>query len=125
MKAIVIIAVIIGVSFGVYQVLGGQLGEATWQPHDAGVTGPLALGATSKLERTEKVWKAARNTRSPKDREELYVGSLSAGETFVVINHVQNGPVLWVEIEKTSDRTFRGYMKSPPDDPVMATLIEP
>ena len=123
MKAFVIFVVIALVAFGVVKILGGQLGEPDWGTTDVGVTGPLAFGAVSRLNRTEKVWSVARESRSAKDREEIYIGDLHAGEVFKVVNHVQNGSILWVEIVKESEPDFRGFMQSPPRDPVLATLV--
>jgi hypothetical protein len=65
------------------------------------------------------VWHEPRGTVSKADREALLAGTMESGDRFRVLNHVST-EVLWVEIEGL-DKDLRGWIRSPPDDPVHAS----
>ena len=98
MKAVIIIAIVVGVIFGMVSVFSSTLEDPEYEVKDAGVTGPLGLGAVSKANQTIELWKQPLESYSVKRREELRVGTLEYGDVFVVLNHVPKGDTLWVQV---------------------------
>jgi hypothetical protein len=104
-------------------VLGSTLSPAQHSPKDAGIAGALAIGATSRAKEPIPVWREARGSISAEDRVALRAGTLDTGDRFKILNHMI-GEVLWVEIQGVDDPELRGWLRSPPDEPVHATRIE-
>jgi hypothetical protein len=124
MKAAIIIAVIAAVVFGMVSVFSSTLNPPDYQTKNAGVTGPLELGAVSRADQDVELWEQPLDTYSSKRREQLRAGVLERGQVFVVLNHVPKGSILWVHVRGRDDPTLEGYFKSPPDDPVRATQLK-
>ncbi len=123
MKTLFVLALVgAGIAL-IVTVLGSTLSPAKSEHKDAGVAGALAIGATSRAKETIPVWREARGSISAEDRVALRAGTLATGDRFKVVNHVI-GEVLWVEIEGIDDPELRGFVRSPPDEPVHATRIE-
>jgi hypothetical protein len=123
MKAAIVVLVIAGIVTGVVLVLGSTLAPAKFDRRSAGVTGPLALGAVSRAEEPIQLWREPRGTITREDRESLLVGTLSKGDVFEVLNHVPND-ILWVEVRSTVNPELRGWLRSPPDEPVRASRLK-
>jgi hypothetical protein len=124
MKVVIIIAVVVAIVFGVVSVFSSTLNPPEYQTKDVGVTGPLALGAISKVNHRVQLWHQPLESFSSVGREKLRAEKLHAGETFKVLNHVTKGSILWVEVQSLDDTDKRGYFKSPADDPVRATRVK-
>ncbi len=124
MKAVIIIAAVGAIIFVVVSVLGSTLGDPEYENQDTGVTGPLARGAVSRALHDVNVWRLPRDTHSRKDRREMLVGVLREGDVFRVTKNYRKGSLLWVEIQARDDPSLRGWLRSPPDDPVQAEKYE-
>jgi len=100
--------------------------EASYPDYDAGVTGGLARGAVSKLvgPAPTRVLRECRRPGSPEDRAKLTVGTLKIGETFAVLNHFRPGAPLWVQVQSRDNPALKGWIYSPPDDPVVANPVK-
>ncbi len=124
MKAVIIIAIMAAVVFGMVSVFSSTLGDPEYEVKDHGITGPLALGAVSEAMHDVELWKQPLESYSVKRREQLRAGVLRRGDVFVVLNHVQKGDLLWFHIRGRDDPSLMGYFKSPTDDPVRARQLE-
>ena len=124
MKAVIIIAIIAAVVFGMVSAFSSTLGDPEYPVTDKGVTGPLALGAVSEALHAVDLWKQPLESYSVKRRDELRAGVLRRGDVFVVLNHVQKGDLLWFHVRGRDDASLTGYFKSPSDDPVRARRLE-
>jgi hypothetical protein len=120
-KPYILLAVVAAIVVGVVLALKSTLAPAKFDSRSAGVTGPLAVGAVSKAAERIMVWREPRGSISREDRQALLAGILESGDGFRVLNHVP-ADVLWVEIEGL-DGDLRGWVRSPPDEPVHATRI--
>ncbi|MHC4473177.1 MAG: hypothetical protein ACYTDY_04480 [Planctomycetota bacterium] len=124
MKAAIIIVVVVAVIFGMVNIFGSALNPPDYQTKDAGITGPIELGAVSRADQDVQLWHQPLDSYSAKRREENRARLLTRGTVFVVLNHVPKGSILWVHVRGRDDPTLEGYFKSPPDDPVRATRVD-
>jgi len=123
MKVMIVLVLSAAAIFGVVKVLGSTQGEAEYPQFDAGVTGPLEIGAVSQAEQAKLVTKACRRAFTAKDKREITLGELKKGEKFTVLNHFRNGLPLWVYIQSNDRPQLKGWVVSDPEDPFIARKL--
>ena len=123
MKIVLIIGFVIAVTAFVVYALGSSLAPGEYDDFDAGVSGPLERGAISVSQESVKVWTRARTPAIRKEREEMFVGMLNPGDQFAILNHFRSGADLWVQIVKSDDPSFKGWVQSKPAEPFKAGKV--
>ena len=123
MKWAIGMAIAIGVIVLVSGALSSALGPAKHpKKKDAGVKGGLEIGAISELQKPVTMWREPRGHISAQDRDENLMHVLQHGQVFIVENHIPDDE-LWVEIVLRDRPMERGWIRSPPDEPVEAFKI--
>ena len=123
MKVTLVVGFVVVVTGFVVYALSASMAHGEYDDFDAGISGPLARGAESRIHEPVKVWTRARESATRKEREETFVGMLEAGEEFAVLNHFRRGAELWVMIVKKSDESLKGWVISRAADPIKATKL--
>jgi hypothetical protein len=121
---ILIVALAVGVVVvGVVIALGSSMEPSDYPDFDAKVSGPLARGARSQMMESRKLWSLPKDTTSAKERQERLVGQVHSGMKFQVLNHHMPRQVLWVHVQVEDDPRLNGWLRSQPDDPVVAKRL--
>ena len=123
MKVWLVIGFVVLVTGFVVYALSASMAPAEYEDFDGGITGPLARGAVSRSKQAINLWTRPRYTSTRKEREEMFVGSIANGETFVVLNHHFRGGQLWVLVARKDDQSMQGWLHSPAADPVRASKL--